>query len=140
MKNKEIFKKNIKLVVNQLVGDQKKLVPIFKVSEQTISNYMTKSPSLDFLLYIEEKTGVSPYVLYNKELTTKDILTGRSRNNTDNQLSEPESPKYQTPDKTIERLAKAIEMLTMQINEIPALREKVAKLEKEMEEVRKGKE
>lgn len=132
-KKTDIFSRNAQLVVNQLVGEKKKLAKLFNVTSQTIGNWVNGSPSIEFLRWLEEQTGHTLYTLYEVELNMKTIIVEQS--NISFKIKENDKPLYET---RIDKLITVIEQLTNQINELPALRKRIEFLEKELEKLKKS--
>lgn len=47
----------MQLIENELKTERKKLAKFFNVSTQTISNYFKGSPSIEFLVFVEQQLG-----------------------------------------------------------------------------------
>lgn len=109
------------------------------LSEKAISNVIkgrTKFPKYDFFQAIAQHFP-------NVNLRWLIIGEGEMHFNSEDestivdQVKEPDT-FYHTKDASIERLTKIIEQMMAQVNEVPALKEKINILQKQLEETKKG--
>lgn len=129
------------------VLDARKIISIKEISdatnihERTISNWFSGSvkaiPHILFTYLAKEKPQVNlEWLLLEKGepiITISNKYPPPTAGNAET-VNEPMNNKDR---ETINALAKIIEKLTMQINELPSLRERIIELEKEMEAIKK---